>query len=137
MRLENLQDQEKAIPPYTVRMGESLTFTLSGTEGDADLYTKVGAPPTTESFDCRPMQYGSNEVCKYKENRGESQVYAMIRGWSKQSPVRLKIEMTGPAKLCRQFNGGRGESFDCYEHFQCKVIGRGERNNPFKWCIIY
>ena len=38
------------------------TFALAGT-GDADLYVKRGAAPTTSSYDCRPYKSGSAETC--------------------------------------------------------------------------
>src|SRR6267143_5141879 len=38
-------------------------FELTGTEGDADLYVRVGSPPTPQTFDCRPAKRDSNETC--------------------------------------------------------------------------
>ncbi|QTH70661.1 S8 family peptidase [Pseudoalteromonas xiamenensis] len=41
----------------------SLTVTTSGGSGDADMYVKFGAQPTTSSFDCRPYENGNAETC--------------------------------------------------------------------------
>ena len=42
---------------------DSVVFTISGGTGDADLYVKFGAQPTTSVFDCRPFISGNNETC--------------------------------------------------------------------------
>jgi len=62
-------------------------FELSGT-GDADLYVKVGAQPTTKLYDCRPFLSGSKERCEVKLS-SKSDVNVMVRGWSSSSSVRL------------------------------------------------
>jgi PKD repeat protein/murein tripeptide amidase MpaA len=41
----------------------NLVMKISGGTGDADLYTKFGAKPTTSSYDCRPYKSGNNETC--------------------------------------------------------------------------
>ena len=42
---------------------DSLTFTMSGGTGDADLYVQFGANPTDSSYVCRPYLSGNNETC--------------------------------------------------------------------------
>jgi subtilisin family serine protease len=37
----------------------------AGSTGDADLYVRFGAAPTTSAYDCRPYLDGSNESCNY------------------------------------------------------------------------
>ena len=44
-------------------MATDLSFAMSGGTGDADLYVKFGAEPTTGDFDCRPYLTGNNESC--------------------------------------------------------------------------
>lgn len=54
---------------YTLEVPEgarNLRFTLSGEEGDADLYVKRGSAPTQDDFDCRPYTGGSNETCEWE-----------------------------------------------------------------------
>ncbi|MCD9005551.1 pre-peptidase C-terminal domain-containing protein [Luteimonas sp. XNQY3] len=41
----------------------SLTVAMSGGTGDADLYVRAGAQPTTTTYDCRPYLFGNNETC--------------------------------------------------------------------------
>ena len=41
----------------------SLTFTITGGTGDADLYVKFGSEPTSKSYDCRPYITGNEETC--------------------------------------------------------------------------
>ena len=51
---------------YTLPVGtdhDSLSFTLSGGSGDADLYVNYGDKPTTSNYDCRPYATGNNENC--------------------------------------------------------------------------
>jgi len=42
-----------------------LQVTLRGASGDADLYTRFGAPPTFKTYNCRPYLGGSNETCTH------------------------------------------------------------------------
>ena len=41
---------------------ESLSFTMSGGSGDADLYVRYGAEPTLSDYDFRPYLNGNNEA---------------------------------------------------------------------------
>jgi Zn-dependent metalloprotease len=41
----------------------NLVFQISGGTGDADLYVRFGAPPTTSTYNCRPYLDGNNETC--------------------------------------------------------------------------
>jgi hypothetical protein len=56
------------------------TFVLAGT-GDADLYVKVGAAPTTTSYDCRPYKSGTAETCTVTL-AAPSVVNVMVRGYA-------------------------------------------------------
>ncbi|MDO8273246.1 MAG: pre-peptidase C-terminal domain-containing protein [Gammaproteobacteria bacterium] len=50
----------------TVPAGTShLLVTTSDPGGDVDLYVKFGSMPTLTSYDCRPYQSGSNEICSF------------------------------------------------------------------------
>lgn len=42
----------------------SLTVTISGGTGDADLYVKAGSQPSKRSYDCRPYANGNEESCQ-------------------------------------------------------------------------
>lgn len=39
------------------------TVKTFGGSGDADLFVKFGARPTTTSYDCRPYESGNTETC--------------------------------------------------------------------------
>jgi hypothetical protein len=67
----------------------SLTFSISGGTGDADLYVRFGAKPTTSVFDCRPFIGGNNETCTLT-NPAAGDWYVMIRGFAAFSGVTLK-----------------------------------------------
>jgi len=43
----------------------SLSFNLSGGDGDADLHVRYGSPATRVSYVCRPYIDGNNEVCEF------------------------------------------------------------------------
>jgi Bacterial pre-peptidase C-terminal domain len=67
----------------------SLTFSISGGTGDADLYVRFGAKPTTSTFNCRPFLNGNSETCTFT-NPAAGDWYVMIRGFAAFSGVTLK-----------------------------------------------
>jgi hypothetical protein len=52
----------KHFGPYDVPAGAQLRVTMTGS-GDADLYVRRGAQPSTRSYDCRPYAGNSSEEC--------------------------------------------------------------------------
>lgn len=52
-------------PTYTetVQAGHTVKFSISGGSGDADLYVRAGAAPTTSAYSCRPYLTGNSESC--------------------------------------------------------------------------
>ena len=48
----------------------SLEVAISGGTGDADLYLRQGAAPTTSSYDCRPYKSGNSETCTVSNPSG-------------------------------------------------------------------
>lgn len=64
----------------------AVTFTMSGGTGDADLYVKLGALPTSSDYDCRPYQAGNNEACQLT---GTGRYYVMLQGYADFSGVSL------------------------------------------------
>jgi hypothetical protein len=66
----------------------TVTFTISGGSGDADLYVRYNNLPTTVSYDCRPMRTGNNEICTmYSPQAGRW--YAQLRAYSTYANVSL------------------------------------------------
>lgn len=72
-----------------VPSGAELTVNTSGGSGDADLYTRFGALPTTSNYDCRPYANGNNESCSDTNSAGT--YYIMVRGYSSFSGVTLSV----------------------------------------------
>src|SRR5690606_30436941 len=51
---------------YTLQVpagATNLQFVTTGGSGDADLYVRFGAAPTTGTFDCRSWAVGNAETC--------------------------------------------------------------------------
>ncbi|MCX5747023.1 MAG: M4 family metallopeptidase [Proteobacteria bacterium] len=61
--------------------GATLTVKLSGGTGDADLYTRPGARPTTTTYGCRPYLTGNNETCTGAV-AAAGDTYVMVRGYA-------------------------------------------------------
>lgn len=79
---------------YTVTVPagmSSLNVTMSGGSGDADLYVRRGAQPTTSSYDCRPYKNGNNETCNFT-NPQAATWYISLRAYSTFSGVTLVTE---------------------------------------------
>ncbi|MGH6825770.1 M4 family metallopeptidase [Methyloceanibacter sp.] len=70
--------------------GKHLTVAISGGMGDADLYTRFGAPPTTVGYDCRPYLYSNNESCTVLSTVAGS-YHIMLRAYTSFSGVTLKV----------------------------------------------
>ncbi|OZG74117.1 hypothetical protein BTA51_09690 [Hahella sp. CCB-MM4] len=69
-----------------------LTATISGGSGDADLYVRYGAQPTTNQYDCRPYYNGNNEECSF-DNPSAGRWYLSIRAYRDYSGVTLIGEL--------------------------------------------
>jgi hypothetical protein len=66
----------------------NLSFAISGGSGDADLYVKFGAAPTTTSYDCRPYVGGNAETCTFATPQVGT-YYVMVRAYATFSGVTL------------------------------------------------
>jgi len=64
------------------------TFTMTGS-GDADLYVRKTAAPTTTSYDCRPFAKGSTESCAVTLT-APAIIHVMVRGAAASSDFTLK-----------------------------------------------
>jgi vibriolysin len=69
--------------------GKTLTITITGGTGDADLYTRLGSRPTTSTYLCRPYKAGNEETCTVTSTSA-GDYYIMLRGYSAFSGVSLK-----------------------------------------------
>ncbi len=81
---------------YTISVpagATDLSFVMSGGSGDADLYVRFGAAPTTGTYDCRPWLNGNNETCTIS-NVQAGTYHVMIRGYSSFSGVSVVANYT-------------------------------------------
>jgi len=76
---------------YTIDVpagASDLSFNISGGSGDADLYVRFGAQPTTSTYDCRPFRNGNSEACNFASPSAGT-YHVMIRGYAAYSGLRL------------------------------------------------
>lgn len=75
--------------PIEVAAGTAtLTVQIAGGSGDADLYVRRGALPTTTTYDCRPWLNGNNETCTFS-NPGSGSWTVSVRGYSAYSGLSI------------------------------------------------
>ncbi len=82
----------------------NLVMSISGGSGDADLYTKAGSAPTTNSYDCRPYKSGNSESCTVASPVA-GKYYIKVHGYSAYSGVTVKASYTAGGG-----NGGGGST---------------------------
>jgi serine protease len=68
----------------------TLDFTMSGGTGDADMYIRRGANPTSSSYDCRPYKSGNNETCSFTNPTADTW-HIGVYGYSAASGVSLDV----------------------------------------------
>ncbi|MEQ1506399.1 MAG: M4 family metallopeptidase [Myxococcota bacterium] len=68
----------------------SMTFALGGGTGDADLYVRFGAEPTTGTYDCAPQLAGNTERCTFDPARA-GRYFVLVRGHKKFDDVALTV----------------------------------------------
>ncbi|MBN6112094.1 serine protease [Xanthomonas sp. JAI131] len=76
---------------YTVTVPSgvsSLTVTISGGSGDADLYVRLGSAPTDSTYGCRPYLNGNNETCTFNAPSAGT-YYVRLKAYSTFSGVTL------------------------------------------------
>jgi vibriolysin len=66
----------------------NFTAAINGGSGDADLYLRKGAAPTTSDYDCRPYSAGNNESCAVT-NPGADTYHIGIRGYRAAAGVTM------------------------------------------------
>jgi len=80
----NALDFEIAVPADAT----NLSVSMSGGSGDADLYVRAGAVPTTSSYDCRPYLSGNEETCDVGTPQTGT-YYIQVRAYQSFSDVSL------------------------------------------------
>ena len=71
----------------------ALNVNMSGGTGDADLYVRYAAQPTTRSYDCRPYENGNTESCNFT-NPSTGTWYISIRAYRSFAGVTLEAQYT-------------------------------------------
>ncbi len=79
-----------AVPSGTTRV----TFTLTGSSGNADLYVKYGQLATTSTWDRRSVATGSNETIAI-DTPAAGDYFVMVHGYGAYSGVGAKAVATG------------------------------------------
>jgi PKD repeat protein len=74
---------------------QDLKFVMSGGSGDADIYVRYGAVPTTTEYDYRPYKNGNNETVEVAAPQG-GMWHLMIRAYSNFSGVTLTPSYINP-----------------------------------------
>ena len=73
----------------------ALTFAISGGSGDADIYVRYGAQPTTSTYDYRPYKGGNSETVNVADDKlQDGRWYVMVRAYSDYSGVELIANYT-------------------------------------------
>lgn len=93
---------------FVVPAGASdMTVAISGGSGDADLYLRAGAVPTSSAYDCRPYLAGNNESCTVA-TPATGDYYLVLKAYNSFSGVSLSLNYTVAS------NGGNGFDFNTY-----------------------
>lgn len=82
----------------------SVTFSISGGTGDADLYVRYNDAPSLGVFDCRPFAFGNVEHCMLNFPRAGT-YYLMIRAFQPYAGVSLVTSFGGPPAPAANMTG--------------------------------
>lgn len=91
--VENISVSRRAWKYYTIDVPagmSTLDFAISGGTGDADLYIRKGAQPTSSTYDCRPYKNGNAESCSFN-NPGADTWHIGIYGYSRVTGLTLNV----------------------------------------------
>lgn len=106
-----------------------LSFNLSGGSGDADLYVRFGAKPTTATYDCRPFRNGNNEACDIA-NVQAGTYHVMVRGYAAYSGSSLVAQFTEASDEPDSISqAGISGARNAYVNFQIDVPAGQSRLN--------
>lgn len=94
--LSAAQAVETQYGPFDATTYDAIRFQIAGGTGDADLYVRYGAAPTTATYDCRPYLGGNNETCEFNPSQ-DGNYYVMIRAYSAYTGVTLTVDGVGAA----------------------------------------
>lgn len=117
----------------------SLTISIAGGSGDADLYTRKGANPNLSAYDCRPWLNGNIESCTHTVTAGETWhigLYAYrsyngvsltaVQEW--QSPMTYGLNGTGPGGNQKTGQYGYGTNYPTLPNYPALLVGSNSDN---------
>lgn len=116
--LSGALDSEVFYGPYDASTYDAIRLSISGGTGDADLYVRFGAPPTTTTWDCRPFVGGNEETCEFNPSQS-GDYYVMVQAYAAYSGLTLSVEAAGggpppPAEICDNGSDDDGDGdTDC------------------------
>ena len=87
--ISDVKDSERLYRIDVPASQTSLEIEISGGTGDADLYVKLGARPTTSDYDYRPYLAGNDEKVSITDPASGT-YYIVIRGYADYANVTLK-----------------------------------------------
>jgi hypothetical protein len=70
----------------------TLTVTMSGGIGDADLYARESAEPNSSTYDCRPFMFGNDETCTF-EPPAEGRTYIFVYAYKNFADATLVADL--------------------------------------------
>lgn len=91
---QNLSGSSSSFQYFSMEVASgssTLSAVISGGSGDADLYVRYGAQPTTSNYSCRPYLNGNNETCNISSPTAGTW-YIGIRAYSAFSGLSLEAE---------------------------------------------
>jgi len=74
----------------------SLTVTIAGGSGDADLYVRKGAAATSSTYDCNSTSSSNNEECTFAAP-GADRYHVLVLGYTTFSGATLLADYVAPA----------------------------------------
>ncbi len=97
----------------------NLVVTTSGSNGDADLYTRAGQQPTTSSYSCRSISSNSNESCTHASPTA-GEWYIGVYAYSSFSNLTVTVSWTEPG------GGGGGDCGSGMNEYTGSLSGAGD-----------
>lgn len=97
-RIENLSASQGEALYFKMNVptgATDLEFAISDGTGDADIYVRYGAVPTTTEYDYRPYENGNNETVNVANPQG-GEWHLMIRAYRTFAGVTLTASYTAP-----------------------------------------
>jgi hypothetical protein len=97
MLLSGTKDSEKLYYVNVPAGAASLSVSIAGGTGDADLYVRRGALPNRSSsdYDCAPLTFSNNESCSF-DSPAAGAWYIDVFGYNAYSGVTLLVSYTAP-----------------------------------------